>query len=1009
MNASRARSRAVSALAVIVLMLIAAPSDGRSKREPTPVPSPSADRTGASPAFISRDGGKSPWLVRRASTANDTIILGSWDFEGCDAQGWTSADRTAQEGTYFHVDDFAGLGGGDFGRLYPLEGTQSMWCGARPSPSEPLCSYATLPGYGNRWSQYFQTAACLTVTGDVTIDYLIAWDVEPDFDYVELEYDTCDDDWVTLEGGRYVWEGIENGFRSSTVDSSLHSGSLRLRFHFASDGEYSDADGLYDSDGAVILDSLTVRDDTGIVLATELFEAEAAGATTTLSGNWMADAGPVYGDYAALFPGTALLQEDPCRSNLSCMWAFIAGSTVNYACGGHPEQISVPFETAQGQYIHNQIWSPWIPLTGTGNTFELAFDVYEDLDLDYLIFYEWSVRSRPSGSCPAPWRDRGYVYWGEKEWDRVVDPIDDLIDPGAEEIQVALTVRDMYPYWGASWTPYCHSHAPLFDNVEVRRVDTVGPQWEVNPAHLFQDNFSTDGTITGTVRADAAIDIKGKFTYGDILPGDSVTVTVTHPDGRVAADIYTGVGPALYTYVSVRPSGQSGKHGTALTADPSRWPVRDTVLVDGEKWYSIRMDSVRTSSGASETTFCIDLNDNLFTPGDTILYVFGGFGDLPAMEVSYYSYFTGTTDDAQAAFANPMEFTCLPTQSEYFDVEYDAIRPILYVDFYDGLGAQPYFDAAFAELGITPAVDRYDVLAPAAREGNSPGGRVVDAAVQLGNYGMIVWSTGDLDYRDGILGDGVNFKYDDTGMLADYLNNGGRVYFTGDDIAGALPSALRNNYIAYSVTNDSHVDAGFGIAPQVFGVDGGIFDHGSEDWWTVYGGCPSLNEFDVLAPGDPSSSQATYSLGASAVIYSNQVVLSGFSFHTIRDVMHDFQPSTPAHHLWDIIRALNWIIIDDVEAAPYVNALAQNVPNPFNPTTAIEFSVKERAPVTLRVYNVRGQRVKTLVDDTRAPGVIHRIEWDGRNDAGQRVASGVYFYRLVTRGFVKTRKMVLLK
>jgi flagellar hook assembly protein FlgD len=65
--------------------------------------------------------------------------------------------------------------------------------------------------------------------------------------------------------------------------------------------------------------------------------------------------------------------------------------------------------------------------------------------------------------------------------------------------------------------------------------------------------------------------------------------------------------------------------------------------------------------------------------------------------------------------------------------------------------------------------------------------------------------------------------------------------------------------------------------------------------------------------------------------------------------------------------------------------------------------------VTLRVYNVRGQLVKTLVDDTREAGITHRIEWDGRNDAGQRVASGVYFYRLTTRGFAQTRKMVLLK
>ena len=67
------------------------------------------------------------------------------------------------------------------------------------------------------------------------------------------------------------------------------------------------------------------------------------------------------------------------------------------------------------------------------------------------------------------------------------------------------------------------------------------------------------------------------------------------------------------------------------------------------------------------------------------------------------------------------------------------------------------------------------------------------------------------------------------------------------------------------------------------------------------------------------------------------------------------------------------------------------------------------APVTLRVYNVAGALVKTLVNGERAPGIAHAVTWDGRNNAGQRVASGVYFYRLVTKEFSRTKKMVLLK
>jgi hypothetical protein len=100
--------------------------------------------------------------------------------------------------------------------------------------------------------------------------------------------------------------------------------------------------------------------------------------------------------------------------------------------------------------------------------------------------------------------------------------------------------------------------------------------------------------------------------------------------------------------------------------------------------------------------------------------------------------------------------------------------------------------------------------------------------------------------------------------------------------------------------------------------------------------------------------------------------------------------------------------------APVESAeLDQNYPNPFNPTTTIVFYVPAGTPaarngVSLIVYDVTGARVRTLLDRPVGPG-RHVIEWDGRNDSGSTVGSGVYFYRLVQDGFTATRKMVLLK
>jgi hypothetical protein len=100
----------------------------------------------------------------------------------------------------------------------------------------------------------------------------------------------------------------------------------------------------------------------------------------------------------------------------------------------------------------------------------------------------------------------------------------------------------------------------------------------------------------------------------------------------------------------------------------------------------------------------------------------------------------------------------------------------------------------------------------------------------------------------------------------------------------------------------------------------------------------------------------------------------------------------------------------DRPALPAAVALEQNYPNPFNPATTIRYALPagRNAPTSLVVYDVRGARVRVLVSEEKAPGV-HTAVWDGRNDAGVPVGSGVYFYRLSAAGRVETRKMVLLK
>ena len=95
---------------------------------------------------------------------------------------------------------------------------------------------------------------------------------------------------------------------------------------------------------------------------------------------------------------------------------------------------------------------------------------------------------------------------------------------------------------------------------------------------------------------------------------------------------------------------------------------------------------------------------------------------------------------------------------------------------------------------------------------------------------------------------------------------------------------------------------------------------------------------------------------------------------------------------------------------PILNSfkLSQNYPNPFNPITRFEISVPEEMLISINVYNILGQKVKTITSEYFKPGVYQQY-WDGSNDFGGRVTSGVYIYSASSKTNVISRKMIYLK
>lgn len=98
-----------------------------------------------------------------------------------------------------------------------------------------------------------------------------------------------------------------------------------------------------------------------------------------------------------------------------------------------------------------------------------------------------------------------------------------------------------------------------------------------------------------------------------------------------------------------------------------------------------------------------------------------------------------------------------------------------------------------------------------------------------------------------------------------------------------------------------------------------------------------------------------------------------------------------------------------VTVVPSADLLAQNYPNPFNPETTIAFDMVEDGNVSIEVFNVRGQKVKTLVNEHMTAGENYSVVWNGTNDAEQKVSSGIYFYKMKAGNYSSTKKMILMK
>lgn len=558
--------------------------------------------------------------------------------------------------------------------------------------------------------------------------------------------------------------------------------------------------------------------------------------------------------------------------------------------------------------------------------------------------------------------------------------------------------------WAMQWFAFARAY------YEYLALGEAGPVWYYRTTDLFQDNFPDDvNDIESFVRADAARDITPLLP--GIVPEDCIEVECSSPwEGGIAQD--PGGGPAVYmhvkcSYIGPVPMKPPLLFGAGLQGSCG------TYKSDDGTWTIIQC------AGAGGNRYRVDLNDGLFTRGYRIEYYFTARDNngletaLPQWARSRAPYF---------------EWTCLPTLNS----------DVLFVNDCDDIAppvgpVEVYWKSRFnAVLPLNNQPDIYHVNAPDERVSNGLGSRAKymlgGVANQLFSYRKIVWDSGRMSICTISDGTPRSDKSNDCELLQQWIvhnpdTNGIGLWICGDDVAedlaGGAPVALSllGTWCGVQLLRPSFFPPT--VNPKITGdVDAATFVHaGVSDWFHALGAGPPIRGFDVLDRVGNGMRALDYPNGGYAGIAStclnaksNPVRTMWFAFSFMCIVSPASSPQPAFHIAGDVFAWMNNEINADLTPAvmPRSNKLAQNFPNPFNPSTSIKFDVKDKGVVTLNVYSITGQLIRTLVNGVKDAG-CYTVIWDGKNNRGTSVASGIYFYKMETKGFSETKKIVMVR
>jgi hypothetical protein len=661
------------------------------------------------------------------------------------------------------------------------------------------------------------------------------------------------------------------------------------------------------------------------------------------------------------------------------------------------------------------------------------------------------------------WNSLGAFFWGTSTWDMTA-----YFEPTAADLQVRFRQSDWQWIAGASPpVPFIPGPGPFWDRVRIGRQVLSGPVINegIDARYQGQDaapndptfesgpNYTqaTGGDIFGTTAFSRSTDDGINKQSANLIVGDSITVSVQ--------DVLGNGGLTVEVYASIVAGPHAGKAPSPYT-------------VGANGFFVITADSARTANGIIlADAYFVDMDDTYFRGGDVLRYYWwstdaqGGMTSHPAG----VNGVPASVAEAEAETGGLFEVNFLPTIN--WDPTYLAaiaadpngdIDPsptqianssqkncILYYSHvnsrrYSGDQNRTSFMYTLDKLGYKGSYDVYDHQG-FGNSNNQLGSRM--SPEQARDYSLLVYDVGQRSAGWPILPDGVDIDGSKINMQSWFQ--------TWNTLSGS-PNAehtlwiISANAMEEKPTNPLYTTdmaATFGAAdqaqdanPDVFGVAN--FNHHTNpspnpptvfvgDLFSLNGGCPVIRDYDDI--GASGTGVVTHRYGKGSVGTPGAVVMNANAagFSTILQTFPWFDirsaigqgPTTADEQLMSKVLSMALAPAclepvdptdvpedqDQVEKVPSRTALFQNNPNPFNPMTTIKFDLARDSHVSLKIYDVAGRLVRSLANEQMAAGFGKQVVWNGLDNSGNRVSSGVYFYRLVAADFTATKKMVVMK